>query len=165
MKTPPLEKAVKAYLDSLEKVLEKRKLWNEATRPMLLSTLTGIEQKFSLGWKVQELNWLWNNKAVNLMFDSVPAALSDKADFIHDFEFIRGTALVFSQKYNGDINVMILYPEVSVAGSENEFKELGNFHPKMIDPPFVEQMVSAFLEEILVWEDNAFQHRVGFSSR
>ena len=165
MKTPPLEKAVKSYLDSLEKVLEKRRLWNDATRPLLLETLREIEQSYKLGWKVQELNWLWNNKAVNLMFDSVPAALADRVDYIHDFEFIRGTALVFSQKYDGDISVMILYPEVSAAGSENEFKELGTFHPNMIDSNFIEEKVSAFLEEIMVWEDNAFQHRVGFSSR
>ena len=165
MKSVPLDKAVKSYLESLEKVLEKRKLWNESTRPLLLETLKGIEERFSLGWKVQELNWLWNNKAVNLMFDSVPKELADRVDYLHDFEFIRGTALVFSQKYNGDISVMILYPEVSAAGSENEFKELGSFHPKEIEAAFIEEKVSAFLEEIMVWEDNAFQHRVGFSSR
>ena len=165
MKSAPLEKVVKAYLDSLEKVLEKRKLWTGTTKPLLLKTLREIEATYALGWKVQELNWLWNNKAVNLMFDTVPAALSERTEFVRDFEFIRGTALVFSQKYNGDISVMILYPEVSSAGSENEFKELGAFHPKKIDAPFIEEKVSDFLEEIMVWEDNVFQHKVGFSAK
>lgn len=162
MKSKTLETSVADYVKSLEKVLEKRKLWNEQTRPLIKETLHAICERYDIGWKVQELDWLWNNKAVNLMFDSVPNALTERAGRIADFEFVKGTALVFSQKYNGDINVLILYPEVADASSESDFKELGSHHPDLINGTFIEEKVSDFLEEIMVWEENILRHRVGF---
>lgn len=162
MKSKPLDKSVTDYINSLEKVLEKRRMWNEQTRPLLKVVLDGICSRYEIGWKVQELDWLWNNKAVNLMFDSVPKVLSEKAVGVRDFEFIKGSALVFSQKYNGDISALILYPEVGDASTDSDFKELGTYHPGSVNQPFVEEKVSDFLEEIMVWEENIIRHRVGF---
>ena len=162
MKSKPLDKSVADYVNSLEKVLQKRSMWNEQTRPLLKSALESICSQYEIGWKVQELNWLWNNKAVNLMFETVPKVLSTKAGGIGDFEFVKGAALVFSQKYNGDISVLILYPEVADATAEKDFKELGSYHPQIVSPDFVEQKVSDFLEEIMVWEENIIKHKVGY---
>ena len=162
MKSKPLEKSVSDYVTSLEKVLEKRQIWKEQTRPQLREALGRICTRFEIGWKVQELDWLWNNKAVNLMFDTVPKILQEKAGGMKDFDFVKGTALVFSQKYNGDISVLILYPEVGDPSSDSDFKELGTFHPDKINEEFVEEKVSDFLEEIMVWEESIMRHRVGF---
>jgi hypothetical protein len=162
MKSKPLEKSVADYVSSLEKVLEKRRTWNEHTRPLLREALGRICTRYEIGWKVQELDWLWNNKAINLMFDSVPKALEGPAGGMKDFDFVKGTALVFSQKYNGDISILILYPEVGDASSESDFKELGSFRPDSFSESFVEEKVSDFLEEIMVWEENIMRHRVGF---
>ncbi len=162
MKSKPLEKSVSDYVTSLEKVLEKRQIWKEQTLPLLREALGRICKRFEIGWKVQELDWLWNNKAVNLMFDTVPKILQEKAGGMKDFDFVKGTALVFSQKYNGDISVLILYPEVGDPSSDSDFKELGTFHPEKINVAFVEEKVSEFLEEIMVWEENIMRHRVGF---
>ena len=162
MKSKPLEKSVAEYLDSLEKLLEKRKLWNEQTRQMLKKSLEKISGQHEIGWKVQELDWLWNNKAVNLMFESVPKELAEKAGGILNFEFVKGAALVFSQKYNGDISILILYPEVGGVGADKDFKDLGAYHPHAIDIALIEKKVSEFLEEIMVWEENIIRPKVGF---
>jgi hypothetical protein len=162
MKSKPLEKSVSDYVNSLEKVLEKRRMWNEQTRPLLKGALDSLCARYEIGWKVQELDWLWNNKAVNLMLESVPKVLSEKAGGIRDFEFIKGTALVFSQKYNGDISVLVLYPEVGDASNDSDFKELGTYHPGSVNESFVEEKVSDFLEEIMVWEENIIKHKVGY---
>ena len=100
MKQKVLDKSVNEYVQSLEKVLEKRKLWKEFSLPSLLNTLKGICESHDIGWTVQELNWLWNNKAVNLSIDRLPSSMAEKWDIHSDFEFVRGAALVFSQKYN-----------------------------------------------------------------
>ena len=162
MKSKPLDQSVADYLSSLEKVLEKRSLWNEKTLPMLKESLEAICDRHEIGWKVQELDWLWNNKAVNLMFESVPKALVKKAGGIRGFEFVKGAALVFSQKYNGDISVLILYPEVGDVASEKEFNDLGTYHPETIDNLLIEKKVSEFLDEIMVWEENIIRPKVGF---
>lgn len=162
MKSKTLEKSVSDYVNSLEKVLKKRKMWNEQTKPLLKEVLDDICSRYEIGWKVQELDWLWNNKAVNLMLESIPKAVAVKAGGVKDFEFVKGTALVFSQKYNGDISVLILYPEVGDGSSDSDFKELGAYPPRLINAAFVEEKVSDFLEEIMVWEENIIRHRVGF---
>lgn len=162
MKSKSLDKSVTDYVKSLEKVLEKRKMWNESTQAVLKESLSKIILTYDIGWKVQELDWLWNNPSVNLMFETVPGALIEKAEFIEDFEFLKGTALVFSQKYNGDISVLIIYPEVGDSASASEFKELGSYHPKIVDESFVEQKVSDFLEEIMIWEESILKHKVGY---
>src|SRR5210317_1377162 len=105
-----LKKSVSDYVNSLEKVLEKRKQWRDFTLPLLLKTLNEIQVNFDIGWKVQQLDWLMNNSAINITFNTFPASLIDKLNVSDEFEFIKGAALVFSQKYNGDIAVFIVYP-------------------------------------------------------
>ena len=105
-----LNKSVSDYVNSLEKVLEKRKQWRDFTLPLLIKTLNEIQDNFKIGWTVQQLEWLMNNSAINITFNTFPTALIDKLNGSTDFEFIKGAALVFSQKYNGDISVFIIYP-------------------------------------------------------
>ena len=114
MEDKTLIKSVNDYANSLEKVLGKRKQWKEFAFPLLIKTLHDIRKKHEIGWQVQELNWLMNNKAVNISFETFPKSLIDKWPESIDFEFIKGAALVFSQKYNGNVAVFIIYPEVAV---------------------------------------------------
>ena len=100
METNILNKSVSDYVNSLEKVFEKRKQWRELTLPLLLKTLNDIQVNFNIGWQVQQLDWLMNNSAINITFNTFPTSLIEKLNGADDFEFIKGAALVFSQKYN-----------------------------------------------------------------
>ena len=162
MKQKVLEKTVKEYVESLEKVLEKRKLWNEFNLPSLLDNLKGICESHDIGWTVQELNWLWNNKAVNLSVEGLPRSLAEKWGHGAEHEFVKGAALVFSQKYNGDVAVFIIYPEVAESSAENETKDLGICHPGELNSDFITDKVCDFLDEVIVWEGNILKQRVGF---
>jgi len=162
MKQKVLDKSINEYVQSLEKVLEKRKLWKEFSLPSLLKTLQGICESHDIGWTVQELNWLWNNKAVNLSIERLPSSMAEKWDIRSDFEFVRGAALVFSQKYNGDVAVFIIYPEVAEPEAENETKELGSYHPGELNSEFITEKVCDFLEAVILWEGNILKQRVGF---
>lgn len=148
-----LNKSVSDYLNSLEKVFEKRKQWTETTLPLLFKTLNEIQVTHKIGWKVQQLDWLMNNSAINITFDSFPESMFDQLDGSTDFEFIKGAALVFSQKYNGDISVFIIFPPELEPVSETDISELGSFNPNEINENFITNKVSYFLDKIIIREE------------
>ena len=78
MENKILNKSVSDYVNSLEKVFEKRKQWRDFTFPLLLKTLNEIQVNFDIGWKVQQLDWLMNNSAINITFNTFPTALIEK---------------------------------------------------------------------------------------
>ena len=94
MKIEHLQERILDYKTSIETVVEKKTLWNTTTKPLLLKTLKTIATKYTIGWKVQELNWIHNNEAVNISFDSFPEDLMVCTNRIPAFQFIPGGALV-----------------------------------------------------------------------
>jgi hypothetical protein len=162
MEKNELNKPVSDYVNSLEKVLEKRKQWTEFTLPLLLKTLGDIQENYQIGWRVQQLNWLSNNNAVNITFESFPKSIAEKLDGSGDFTFFKGAALVFSQKYNGDISVFIIYPALPDPVPEEDITEIGSYNPNEFNENFIINKVADFLEKIIVREDNVFRHKVGF---
>lgn len=157
-----LNKSVSDYVNSLEKVLEKRKQWREFTLPLLIKTLNEIQDNFKIGWTVQQLEWLMNNSAINITFNTFPTALIDKLNGSTDFEFIKGAALVFSQKYNGDISVFIIYPADLEPLAEGAIDELGSFNPNEINENFITNKVAYFLDKIIIQEEIVLRRKVGF---
>ena len=162
MKDKTLNKSVNDYVNSLEKVFEKRKQWKEFAFPLLIKILHEIRENHEIGWQVQELNWLMNNKAVNISFVTFPKSLIDKWNGAVDIDFIKGAALVFSQKYNGDVSVFIIYPDVAESAIESNIKDIGIYNPNEFNENFIMNKVTLFLEEIIVWEENVIKHKVGF---
>ena len=157
-----LKKSVNDYVNSLEKVLEKRKQWRQYALPLLLKTLNEIQVSFDIGWKVQQLDWLMNNSAINITFNTFPTSLAKKLDESADFEFLKGAALVFSQKYNGDISVFIIYPADLDIVAEEDINEIGSFNPNEINENFITNKVAHFLDKIIIQEENVLKRKVGF---
>jgi hypothetical protein len=162
MENNVLNKSVNDYVNSLEKVLEKRKQWTEFTLPLLLKTLNEIQASYNIGWRVQQLDWLMNNNAVNITFESFPQSMIEKLNGSADFEFVKGAALVFSQKYNGDISIFIIYPAVLEPVSEDDINEMGSYNPNEFNENFIVNKVSHFLEKIIIKEENVLIRKVGF---
>lgn len=162
MENNMLKKSVSDYVNSLEKVLEKRKQWRDFTLPLLLKTLNEIQADFDIGWTVQQLDWLMNNSAINITFNTFPASMIEKMNGASDFEFIKGAALVFSQKYNGDIAVFIVYPADLEPITEGDINEIGSFNPNEINENFITNKVAHFLDKIIIQEENVLRRKVGF---
>lgn len=162
MKIEHLEERVTDYKSSIETVVDKKTHWLNTTKPLLLKTLKTITKLYDLGWKVQELNWIHNNEAVNISFDSFPAELIDCTNRIPAFQFIPGGALVFSQSYNGQIYVFVLFPEVEGAPADNTMVKLGIFNPKQITEKIIVEKVDEFLKEMIKWEVPSLKKTVGY---
>lgn len=130
---------------------------------MLLKTLKAVASKYKIGWKVQELNWIYNSEAINISFESFPEELMDCTNRIPTFQFIPGGALVFSQTYSGDVYIFVLYPEIEAASTENNMIEFGIMNPSEITEKVIIDKVDDFLKEMIQWEVPNKRTKVGYS--
>lgn len=162
MKIEHLEKRVNDYKASIKTVVEKKILWKTKTRNLLLKTLKKVANQYDIGWRVQELNWMNTNDAVNITFDSFPPDLIEQTNKIPRYQFIQGAALVFSQSYSGDINVFTLYPIADHMTDNQQESELSFYTPQDITEKVIIQKVDEFLSEMIHWEVPTIQKKVGF---
>ena len=149
MKIEHLEERVDDYKVSIKAVVDKRLAWRETVKPLILKTLQKVEETYNLGWSVQNLKWMQSNEAVNITFDSFPPELIDCTNLIPAFQFMPGGALVFSQSYNGDVYIFMLYPENQQLRGEEGVFELGTFVPMEVTEKLIIEKVDEFLKEKL----------------
>jgi len=162
MKIQYLEERINDYKASVEKVVEKKIYWKTTTKNILLKTLNSIVNQYDIGWKVQELNWISSNEAVNITFDSFPPDLIDKTNQIPSYQFIQGSALIFSQSYNGEIHVIILFPIIDNIHEESSTVNLGIYNPQEINKKLIIEKVDIFLKEMILWEVPIEKKQLGF---
>ncbi len=162
MKIEHLEERIIDYRESIKTVVDKKILWETKTKTLITKTLQAIAKQYNIGWKVQELNWIHNNEAVNITFDSFPAELMNCTNKIPAFQFLPGAALVFSQSYNGDVYVFILFPIVDNMPLENSTIDLGILNPIEITEKLIVEKVDEFLKEMIKWEVPAIKNKLGF---
>jgi len=164
MKIEHLEERITDYKLSIKTVVDKKTKWKEHTKSFLLNTLKAIVEKYAIGWKVQELNWIHNSEAINISFESFPEELMDCTNQIPEFQFISGGALVFSQTYSGDVFVIVLFPEVDGVTLENNMVELATLNPSEITEKLIIEKVDEFLKEMIQWEVPIKKSKVGYTS-
>ncbi|GER60036.1 hypothetical protein [Patiriisocius marinus] len=159
-----LQERVEDYKTSIETVVAKKTKWNEFSKPLLLKTLKAIVTKYTIGWKVQELNWIHNNEAVNISFETFPKDLMDCTNKIPTFQFIPGGALIFSQTYSGDIYIFVMFPEVDGIPADNNTVEFGLINPSEVTEKVIIEKVEEFLKEMIQWEVPNKRTKVGYST-
>jgi hypothetical protein len=150
------------YKKSIEIVIEKKLLWNTKTKSLLLKVLNKITSNYDIGWRVQELNWISTNEAINITFDSFPSELLSITNKIPEYQFIKGAALVFSQAYNGDIYILILFPIVENISIEKSSIDLGIYNPTKISEELIVEKVDEFLKEMIEWELPSIKNKLGY---
>lgn len=162
MKIEHLQEHINDYKASIKIVVDKKTLWQNTTKSLISNTLKAICKQYDVGWKVQELNWIGSNEAVNITFDSFPKELMDCTNQIPAYQFIQGGALVFSQSYSGDIHTFILFPYVEQIPIENSSIELEVYSPKDITEKLIIEKVDDFLKEMIKWEVPSNKKKLGY---
>lgn len=162
MKIEHLEERIIDYKNSIKTVVEKKICWQNQTKNLLITTLNAIVKQYNIGWRVQELNWINTNEAINITLESFPPDLLENTNKVESFQFIKGGSLVFSQSYNGDVNVFILYPILdNVIDNSNE-TAVETYAPEAINEKLIIEKVDDFLKEMISWEVPSIKNKVGF---
>lgn len=163
MKILHLNERVIDYKESIKTVVEKKKLWETETKKLIVDTLNQVVEKYAIGWIVQELNWINNNEAVNITFNSFPAELMDCTNQIPSYQFIQGGTLVFTESYSGDVYIFIMFPFVEQL--DNTSLELGFYTPQEITERLIIEKVDEFLKEMIKWEVPTYKNSMGFRTK
>ncbi len=162
MKIDELKSKIDEYQSTQGAIQKNRKTWQEQTKPILIETLNKIKEEFPIGWHVQILDWVKNSEGVNITFGAMPSGITEKSEKSFRSYVKKGGTIVFSQAYNGEIFVIILFPSVDELVSEADNKLLGKFSPDTITEEFIVDKVSIFLEEMIKWEKSTYGNRLGF---
>ncbi|MFT7611268.1 MAG: hypothetical protein ACI9J3_000210 [Parvicellaceae bacterium] len=165
MKIEHLSERINDYKESIKTVANKKLIWSSTTKELIKVTLNKIEKKYDIGWRVQELNWMNINEAINITFQSFPPSLLKETNQCPTFQFIPGGALIFNQAYSGDIYVFILLPEVESSPLENNRIDLNYYSPQNITEKIIIEKIDEFLKEMIAWEVPSIEkQRMGFNS-
>tara|TARA_R110002072_G_scaffold293232_2_gene462424 strand:- start:551 stop:1057 length:507 start_codon:yes stop_codon:yes gene_type:complete len=164
MKIEHLDERVNEYKNSIKTVVEKRLLWKNTTKKLIVNTLKKAEEKYPIGWQVQELNWIHSNEAVNITFDSFPPELIELTNQLPTYQFLQGSSLVFTLLHNGDVSILILFaiPERSMP-TEDDSEELGSYSPEQITETLITEKIDNFLKEVIRRDVPLPPGKMGFS--
>ena len=166
MKIEHIEERVNEYRNSIKTVVEKRILWNTQVKILITEVLKKAEETYNIGWRVQELNWIHTNEAVNITFDSFPPELIEKINLIPSFQFLKGGSLVFSQMYNGDLEIFIVFPVIDNWNAlDDDLIELGTYTPVQVTEILVTEKIDEFLKEMIKWEVPLLKTKLGFRTQ
>ncbi len=164
MKIEHLEERILDYKNAIKIVVEKRIMWKNKTKNLIVSVLKKAEQAYAIGWQVQELNWIHSNEAVNITFDSFPPDMIELTNQLPTYQFLQGGSLVFSQLHNGDISVLILFPILENAmPMEDDTEDLGTYIPEEINEKLIVEKLDVFLKEIIKRDIPLLNKKMGFS--
>lgn len=94
--------------------------------------------------------------------NSTPSGIFQKTERGSRAFVKKGGVITFSQAYNGQIFVIIIYPNVEEFVGESEVNVLGRYKPEDITEEFIFAKVEKFLEEMTKWETSISSNRIGF---
>jgi hypothetical protein len=159
-----LTESVEIFKNELLKISNKRQQWTNLTKPLLRDTLKNIKLKFDLDWNTYVMDNITNSEGVNITFGNSSSGIYERTETGHKSYSKRGGTLTFSQAYNGDIFIIILYPSVDelVIPVENQ-KLVSIVLPEIITEEFIYEQVQNFLNEMTLWESSSSHKPIGFN--
>ena len=82
------------------------------------------------------------------------------------FQFLKGGSLVFSQMYNGDLEVFIVFPIFENWNAlDDDLIELGTNTPIQVTEILVIEKIDESLKEIIKWEIPLLKTKLGFRTQ
>src|ERR1035437_1161224 len=105
------------YKSALNKIEERRLLWNSDIKSKTINCLSKIQQTYGLDWQVQRIENLKNYQTINISFNTRSSGIVEINDEGTNKNSIKkfvkyGGYLAYSQLYHGKISVFIGYPYI-----------------------------------------------------
>jgi len=158
-----LKDSVENFKSEMRKKEGKRELWVTSTKKILMDTLAKIKETYPLGWDVHEMDKAENTDGYIISFadTSIDIAGSDTENTKSYTK--RGGTLAFTQAYNGDVFVIIVFPIIDelVLAKEPQ-KVVLRVTPNKITEEFIHMQVANFLDEMVQWESSSLYNDIGF---
>nr|WP_294788036.1 hypothetical protein [uncultured Flavobacterium sp.] len=157
MKIEDLKQNVEKLYEAWKTIDEKRDNWRSEKKKLIKETLSEIKNTYDLDWNIYVVDFTTNSEGVNITFGKSSSGIFESNHKGSKSYTKHGGTLTFSQAYNGDIFVIILYPSVEQFvtpkdGQENKLVE--KINPIKIDKEYIIKQVDNFLKEMRNWENS-----------
>ncbi|MCX6252937.1 MAG: hypothetical protein NTV31_00435 [Bacteroidia bacterium] len=162
MKIEDLKNKVEDFQDTLDIIKQNREFWQSKTKSILIDTLTRITTDYPIGWNVQKLDWTKNSEGVNITLGPSRSGFVENTGNSFKSHTKDGGTITFSQAYNGEIFVIIIYPFIDGFVTQAENKLLGKVKPEEVTEDFIINKFAIFIDEMIKWEKSTYGNRVGF---
>ena len=163
MELENLDENIKKLHEAWKSIDEKRECWRTKTKALINETLLEVKKTYDLDWNVYVMDFTKNSEGVNITFGKSPSGIYEKNENGSKSYVKNGGTLVFSQAYNGDIFVIIIYPSVEELVTTNDaHKLILKTNPNTIDREFVIKQVNNFIKEITFWENSESSSAIGY---
>ncbi len=150
----------KASLGDIEK---KRAEWKTTSRSFIQETLIRIKSNFDLDWAVSIQDEAANSEAVNLSLSHSSSSIIEKIEGGYKNYMNTGGTLSFSQAYNGDVFIIILFPIIEKTVTPIQpHKILMRIEPGLITEELIIKSTASFLDEMTLWESSKSFNTIGF---
>lgn len=147
-----IDTKIAEYKKTIAEISEKRNRWNNDTKKGLIKILKALIAESGLDIGVYANEELENLQSVYLELHKSPSGIF-KSKGGGGTNFVKnGGALLFSQSYNADVNIIILYPHVEEWVEPIAHKVLRILPPDQVTPELVAIFVEMFFEEMMYWE-------------
>lgn len=110
-------------------IIESRNTWEKKTKPFIIDILEGFKETTQLNVVIDVDNSIYQHEIVSLVFPAEACGLSyneisekNVQNDRHGEINLVGGALMFNQRYNGQVAVWMYYPHIDFAGHEHERK-------------------------------------------
>ncbi|MCB0657474.1 MAG: hypothetical protein KDC57_15115 [Saprospiraceae bacterium] len=145
---------VQNYKAILAKTEHYRAAWSGGLKPLLLQTLTEINQRCALNAEISEMDELVNIGLVQFSLGTEASGIAARINNNLQQPLIKSKgSLIYQQLFNGKVLVMIQYPHIEGFGDPRVPKTIAIYRPEEIKEPFIIRHMEEFLQEIIGWED------------
>jgi hypothetical protein len=149
-----VKKAFDEYVDSVNKVDVRRKLWENETKDRIYQFLQLIKNRFNYRWEVRHPEGIANNQYVLLEVETMYSGICTFKDskLIECMKY--GGRLVYEQYYNGKICVSFVYPFIEIVTDTQKKVEIAVLEPSDITDDILSGHVADFLRFMTAWENS-----------
>jgi len=158
-----LSNNVNHFKNSLGDIEKKRNKWNDFTKSFIQDVLIKVKNTYDLDWNVNIQDDIVNSEAVTLSLSHNSSSIIEKIESGYKNFLNLGGTLTFSQAYNGDVFILILFPIIEKTVTPIQpHKIIMRVEPDKISEELIIKSVADFLDEMTFWESMKSLNTIGF---
>jgi hypothetical protein len=149
-----LKERAKKYTDILDQVMTYRADWGGHLKEFILTHTNNVLDQTSIAAKVQVEEQFENLESITISLGKSISGISENVDGFTKRTIIKDKgALIYSQLFNGKIQVWMTYPIIEGLMQPKPPKMIGIYAPKEFDENLILSNFDQFFKELIDWEN------------
>ncbi len=169
MKFTALKDRAKRYQEILDQVVTYRDEWGSSLKHFIINKSEEILKQTDINANIQVEERFKNLESITISLGKSLSGISEVVDENVNRSIVKDQgALIYSQLFNGKIQVWMTYPLIEGLMQPKPPKGMGIYAPPEIDERHIMTKFDEFFKELIEWENydddqpNHSSNRIGF---